>query len=135
MQQHRAQIFDEQRKRPAPTEPTDGLDPAKRQRLDASLSTPTPPGEQIGDASGPGPMSLAQIFTLTSDPNLINDISSIAKPVVDQLIVPLMRSVDRQRLDVAINVCLPFLFTTLSSSFHSSRHENFATVVFHVSHC
>ena len=104
MQQHRAQVFDEQKKRPAPVEPTDGLDNTKRQRLDANISTSTPPVNQSqGASASSGPVSLAQLFTLTSDPGTVTDISGIPKNMVDQIIVPLMRSVDRQRLDVAIN--------------------------------
>ena len=103
LQQARAEIFDESRKRSAPVEPTDGLDNAKRQRLDANLSTPTPPMNQIGKP--PGPMTLAQIFTLTQDPTMIKDVSQTAKPALDRIIEPLLRNVDRQKLDIAINVC------------------------------
>ena len=104
MQQHRAQILDDQKKRPAPTEPTDGLDNSKRLRLDATLPTQMAPAGHPSGIPEQRPISLAQLFTLTRDPATAIDISAIPKHTVDQLIVPLIRSVDRQRLDVAVNV-------------------------------
>ena len=102
IQHHRAQVFDDSRKRSAPSEPVDGLDNAKRQRLDAPLATSTTPMGQTRDTSGP--ISLAQLFTLTTDRNMLNDVSAIPRQSLIQIVEPLLRSIDRQRLDMAINV-------------------------------
>ncbi|KAL9086737.1 MAG: hypothetical protein Q9159_004032 [Coniocarpon cinnabarinum] len=106
MQQRRAEMFDENRKRAAPSEPTDGLDTAKRQRLDAPINTLTPP-TQFGAPSGPppGPISLSQLFTLAEDRNQIIDISqfNMAPQLTHQIVAGLLRSIDRGRLDAAVN--------------------------------
>ncbi|KAF9633714.1 Armadillo-like helical protein [Lasiodiplodia theobromae] len=98
----RLEIFDEtNRKRPAPIEPTDGLDPAKRQRLGADLQAPTPPGIP---PLGPGPVSYAQLYTLTQDEGSKNfDVQAIPIDLLVRILVPILSSLDKSQLDNAIN--------------------------------
>ncbi|EKG22268.1 Armadillo-like helical protein [Macrophomina phaseolina MS6] len=98
----RIEIFeDTNRKRPAPTEPTDGLDHAKRQRLGADLQAQSQSGIP---PLGPGPVSYAQLYTLTRDEGSRNfDVQSIPIELVVGILVPLLQSIDKTRLDNAIN--------------------------------
>ena len=86
------------RKRPAPVEPTDGLDPAKRQRLGAV------PAQQplVAPPLPPGPVSFAQLFTL-APPGSSNsfDVSAIPADMVLTILVPLLQSIDQQKLEQA----------------------------------
>ncbi|KAK7521676.1 uncharacterized protein IWZ02DRAFT_442664 [Phyllosticta citriasiana] len=96
----RLEIFDEiSRKRPAPAEPTDGLDHAKRQRLGADVSgTIQPP------ALGSGPVSYAQLYTLTQDEGSKNfDVQAIPIDLLVRILVPIIGSIDKAHLDNAIN--------------------------------
>lgn len=97
----RLEIFDEiSRKRPAPAEPTDGLDHAKRQRLGADVAGTIPP-----PALGTGPVSLAQLFTLTQDEGSKNfDVQAIPIDLLVRILVPIIGSLDKAHLDNAINV-------------------------------
>lgn len=64
--QVRLEIFDEgSRKRTLPIEPTDGLNNAKRIRVEAEAA-----GRANYPPLPPGPVSVAQLFTLTTDPEL-----------------------------------------------------------------
>lgn len=97
-------VFDESsRKRAAPAEPTDGLSEAKRQRLDAQAPQPTSPTSQIPPLPQ-GPVSLAQLFTLTQDQGLKSfDVNVIPSNVVLSIVAPLLKSIDKVRMDAAIN--------------------------------
>ncbi|KAF2196569.1 hypothetical protein GQ43DRAFT_444994 [Delitschia confertaspora ATCC 74209] len=98
----RADIFDNNRKRPAPAEPTDGLDAAKRQRLgavpaDSPAAAPPLPS---------GPISFAQLFTL-APPNSGStsfDVSVMGHDMILKLLVPLLHSIDQRKLDHAVNL-------------------------------
>ncbi|KAK7542905.1 uncharacterized protein J3D65DRAFT_615344 [Phyllosticta citribraziliensis] len=96
----RLEIFDEiSRKRPAPAEPTDGLDHAKRQRLGADVSGIIQP-----PALGSGPVSYAQLYTLTQDEGSKNfDVQAIPIDLLVRILVPLIGSIDKPHLDNAIN--------------------------------
>ncbi|KAF2467504.1 uncharacterized protein BDR25DRAFT_234411 [Lindgomyces ingoldianus] len=98
----RLDVFDESnRKRPAPVEPTDGLDPSKRQRVGASIpsSHPVPP-------LPPGPVSFRQLFTL--DPNGATaqfDVQAFKDPEqLLRILVPVLQSIDEAKLGNAINI-------------------------------
>ncbi|KAI5240449.1 hypothetical protein E4T43_06112 [Aureobasidium subglaciale] len=98
------EVFDEScRKRAAPTEPTDGLSDAKRQRLNAQMPQPAPPTSQIPPLPQ-GPVSLAQLFTLTHDQGLRNfDVNVIPSNVILSIVAPLLKSIDKVKMDAAIN--------------------------------
>lgn len=99
------EAFDEtSRKRPAPAEPIDGLSDAKRQRLDAQVSGNAQPSEPppLPD----GPVSFAQLFTLTHEQGLKGfDVNVIPLNVVLSILAPLLSSIDKSKMDHAINVC------------------------------
>lgn len=106
------EVFDEsKRKRPAPSEPTDGLSEAKRQRLDAQV----PPVEQLPVQPPPppppppplpaGPVSYAQLFTLTHEQGLKSfDVNVIPFSIIQSIVVPLLSSIDKGKMDHALNV-------------------------------
>lgn len=98
------EVFDESsRKRAAPAEPTDGLSEAKRQRLSPQMPPPTSPTSQIPPLPQ-GPVSLAQLFTLTQDQGLRNfDVNVIPSNVVLSIVAPLLKSIDKVKMDAAIN--------------------------------
>ncbi|TIA85781.1 hypothetical protein D6C76_00729 [Aureobasidium pullulans] len=97
-------VFDESsRKRAAPSEPTDGLSEAKRQRLNAQMPQAPAQTPQIPPLPQ-GPVSLAQLFTLTQDQGLRNfDVNVIPSNVVLSIVAPLLKSIDKAKMDAAIN--------------------------------
>lgn len=95
-------------KRPAPDEPTDGLDDAKRQRLDAEAVNGTSPLQQSVDPAYPplpsGPVSIAQIWTLTKHQQTAAfDVTRLPVPTAVQLIPALLQAVPQQKINEAIN--------------------------------
>ncbi|KAI7540669.1 hypothetical protein KC331_g9036 [Hortaea werneckii] len=120
-----AEVFIEGRegKRKEPDEPTDGLDDSKRRRIDteaANGATPVqqypyqqqPSQQQSSQLSlqqsypplPPGPVTVAQLFTLSQDPNAAGfHVASIPQQIVSQLVPPLLQSIDPQRFEGAIN--------------------------------
>ncbi|MCJ1229181.1 hypothetical protein MMC12_005846 [Toensbergia leucococca] len=93
-------VFDEgSRKRPAPSEPTDGLENAKRTRYGADVSNRSnfPP-------LPPGPTSIAQLFTLTEDEGLSSfDVTQLPIDLVVKITLPVLYRIDETLLDNAIN--------------------------------
>ncbi|KAI9846489.1 MAG: hypothetical protein M1837_003909 [Sclerophora amabilis] len=100
----RAEIFDDiNRKRPAPSEPTDGLDAAKRARLGADVSG-QPESRIVAPPLPPGPVSFAQLFTLTSDEALNTfDVQQLPIHMVVQITLPVMYRLEQGLLDATIN--------------------------------
>lgn len=89
------------RKRPAPSEPTDGLSESKRQRLDAQVQ---PINTFEAPPLPPGPISYAQLFTLTQEQGLKGfDVNVIPLNILQSIVVPLLASIDKTRMDQAIN--------------------------------
>ena len=99
LQQSRAAVFatpEGSLKRSAPTEPSDGLDNAKRARL-AGGPTKFPP-------LPPPPNSFAQLFTLTEDTALSQfDVKALPADLVTAITSPLLAHVDAISLGEAIN--------------------------------
>ncbi|KAJ5612658.1 hypothetical protein N7510_005852 [Penicillium lagena] len=90
---------DASRKRGFPSEPTDGLDNAKRARLDAL----TPPLLKIPPLP-PGPLSYAQLFTLTEDIGLSSfDVKQIPADLVVKIAIPLLAHVNPSTLTQAVD--------------------------------
>ncbi|KAL6720739.1 hypothetical protein ACLMJK_002664 [Lecanora helva] len=112
--QTRMEVFDESgsRKRGIPSEPTDGLDNAKRRRLDADI----PERPDIA-ALPPGPNSLKDIFTLTTDPGLANfDVTSLPFDLLTRITLPILQRIDQQALNQALDhVRARYLNVTKSS--------------------
>lgn len=110
MQQHIERLMqsriepadDTSRKRGPPTEPTDGLDAAKRARLDAE----TPPIINVPPLP-PGRVSFDQLFTLTGDSGLSSfDVKQLPPDLVVKIVVPLLARVDQSPLNQAVDVCI-----------------------------
>ncbi len=101
MQSRMDPVDDPSRKRGLPTEPTDGLDAAKRARLDAE----TPPLIKVPPLP-PGRASFAQLFTLTEDSGLSSfDVKQLPADLVVKIVVPLLARVDQSPLNQAVDVC------------------------------
>lgn len=87
-------------KRPAVDEPRDGLDQNKRQRLgaDSQQKIAAPP-------LPPGPISYAQLFSLTQDPTALNtNVTVIPMPLAAKSLVNLLKyHVDHNQLKHAVN--------------------------------
>ncbi|KAL4802914.1 hypothetical protein BDV18DRAFT_145812 [Aspergillus unguis] len=100
LMQSRIEIADDtSRKRGLPTEPTDGLDAAKRARLDAE----TPPIIKIPPLP-PGRVSLDQLFTLTEDSGLSSfDVKQLPPDLVVKIVVPLLARLDQSPLNQAVD--------------------------------
>ena len=97
-----------QLKRPAQDEPTDGLDDAKRQRIDkaVAIGATTAPQQTVQPSTQlQYGASVAQLFTL-SDDKAANGFHVTAIPynIVAQLIPPLMQMIDQKQFDEAINI-------------------------------
>ncbi|EME48588.1 hypothetical protein DOTSEDRAFT_67585 [Dothistroma septosporum NZE10] len=97
-------------KRPAPDEPVDGLNDAKRQRLDADATNGTNRSQQHHpQAQYPplpsGPMCLAQLWTLTSERSVAEFQADRLPPqLILQLVPAVLNAVPKEKLDEAVNV-------------------------------
>jgi len=103
MHRTRVEVFDESnRKRPAPSEPTDGLDQAKRQRLVAEPPSRTPSVQPLP----PGEVSWRQLYTLNSEGSTANfDVQNFRDPEqLLRIVIPVLQSVNPAKLEQAINV-------------------------------
>ena len=114
--QSRLDILDEgSRKRGAPVEPNDGLDNAKRARLGAELSArpKVPP-------LPPGPTSIAQLYTLTSEEGLTSfDVKQLPIDLVVRIALPVLQRINQGLLDEAIN-SIRTRYLSLSQTQHVS---------------
>jgi symplekin len=117
LKHHLTEVFSVQHlKRSAPDEPVDGLDDAKRQRLDnaaangaTQLQRPLPPQQQLQPPTYPplpaGPISLAQLWTLTGDARANTfHAERLPSQAVTQLVPAIFHSLSQERLNDAINV-------------------------------
>ncbi|KAL8791036.1 MAG: hypothetical protein Q9213_000243 [Squamulea squamosa] len=98
--QTRFEMFEEgSKKRGLPIEPTDGLDNAKRMRL----------GAELPDRPGPpplpsGPVSHAQLFTLTRDKGLTSfDVTQLPIDLIVRITVPVLHRIEQPAVDAAVN--------------------------------
>lgn len=113
-------VDDANRKRPAPTEPTDGLDPAKRQRVAAGAPTAvTPDTVPSAPPLPPGPVSWRQLFTLNPEGSTVNfDVQAFRDPEqLVRILVPVLQSVDQVKLGHAMNVRCSIFFRCVGCSY------------------
>lgn len=109
----RAEILDaEPTKKRGPPEPTDGLDPVKRQKLGALASPVAPAPEKpklIVPPLGPGPHSVADLYTITEDKGLQGfDAGMIPQETVVKIVVAILSKIDGELLKQASAVSSTF---------------------------
>ena len=111
-------IFDEgSRKRGAPIEPTDGLDDAKRRRLGAEVNT-----QKAIPPLPPGPTSIAQLYTLTSEEGLRSfDVTQLPIDLVVRIALPVLQRIDQGLLNEAVN-SVRSRYTALGKSQQTQTH-------------
>jgi symplekin len=100
LNQSRSAIFADSQslKRPAPSEPTDGLDDAKRMRM----TTGTP---RKYSHMPPPPNTFAQLFTLTDDMGLTSfDVKALPVDMINTITSLTLKHVDQNALEEAIGI-------------------------------
>lgn len=109
MSQLRAEVFEERgrkRSRSPLIEPTDGLDNAKRRRLDAELLNDNPRQHAIASLPPDGSCTMAQMFTLTNDDRLRGFDARFFPPhLIANYAYAVLHIADAPRLFNAIEVC------------------------------
>nr|POF12784.1 mrna cleavage and polyadenylation specificity factor complex subunit pta1 [Quercus suber] len=93
-------------KRSAVDEPTDGLDDAKRRRIDEQVTNGTAQALQATQYPPlpPGPVTVKELFTLTQDHATTGFHAQILpQNIVCQLVPAILASIDQTKLDGAIN--------------------------------
>jgi symplekin len=99
----RSEIFDETIRKRGPPEPTNGLDAAKRQKLGAQV-TPAPPKFQVSPLT-PGPHTIAELFTVTTDDALKTfDVSQLSEDLVVKIGITILQRIDADTLNQAVEV-------------------------------
>ena len=101
MMRSRSEIFDESSRKRGPPEPTDGLDPAKRQKLGAQLNTPrlhVPP-------LTPGLHTVGELFTITTDEALkAFDVAMLSEDLVVKISITILQRIGADTLNQAVEV-------------------------------
>lgn len=101
----KSDIFDEISRKRGPPEPIDGLDASKRQKLRAQI-TNTPPKFQVPPLA-PGPHSVAELFTVTTDDALkAFDVAQIPEDLVVKIVITILQRIDSNTLNQAVEVSL-----------------------------
>ncbi|EON64294.1 hypothetical protein W97_03525 [Coniosporium apollinis CBS 100218] len=97
-----AMFDDNNRKRPAPVEPTDGLDQAKRQRLGAEVTDAPSQAQEV--LPPPGSRTYAWLFNRNPQEASANfDVKAITPEIVANIVLPLLIYADKAKFDHAIN--------------------------------
>lgn len=101
----RNEIFDEATRKRGPPAPIDGLDATKRQKLGAQLPTPAPTFHV--PPLTPGPHTVAELFTVTTDEGLrAFDVSQLTEDLVVKIGITILQRLDPQTLNQAVEVCI-----------------------------
>ncbi|KAH6723347.1 hypothetical protein DL95DRAFT_177783 [Leptodontidium sp. 2 PMI_412] len=102
MMRSRADIFDESTRKRGLPEPTDGLDAAKRQKLGAPIPKAVPRFHV--PPLTPGPHTIAELFTVTTDEALKTfDVSQLSDDLVLKICVTIMQKIDAETLNQAVD--------------------------------
>jgi len=100
----RTEIFDEATRKRGPPEPVDGLDSAKRQRLDAMVTSTTASRLHI-PALTPGLHTIAELFTISTEEGLKTfDVSVLPEDIIIKITATILSRVDDNTFSQAINV-------------------------------
>jgi symplekin len=100
----RTEIFDEATRKRGPPELVDGLDSAKRQRLGATV-TPTPASRLHIPSLTPGPHTVAELFTISSEEGLKTfDVSVLPEDIIIKITATILSRVDESTFTQAVNV-------------------------------
>jgi symplekin len=105
----RNDIFDEASRKRGPPEPTDGLDPAKRQRLAANI--PNAPQQRVHiPPLTPGPHTIAELFTVTDDEALkAFDVGILPAELVVKIGATILSKLDSAVFNQTLNVSLAWI--------------------------
>lgn len=103
MMRSKTEIFDEATRKRGPPEPTDGLDQAKRQKLGAQVSEPATTFHV--PTLTPGPHTVAELFTVTTDEALkAFDVSQLSEDLVLKIGITILQRIDADTLNQAVDV-------------------------------
>ncbi|TVY25932.1 mRNA cleavage and polyadenylation specificity factor complex subunit [Lachnellula hyalina] len=101
MMRSRNEIFDEASRKRGPPEPIDGLDAAKRQKLAAQVPSATPRFHV--PPLKPGPCTVAELFTVTTDEGLkAFDVSVLTQDLVTKIGITILQKLDANTLNQAV---------------------------------
>ena len=100
----RTEIFDESSRKRGPSEPTDGLDPAKRQKLGAQINNSTQNPLHVSPLT-PGPHTVAELFTITTDEALrAFDVAMLSEDLVVKIGITILQRINTDTLNQAVEV-------------------------------
>ncbi|KAJ8071135.1 hypothetical protein OCU04_001475 [Sclerotinia nivalis] len=103
MMRSKTEIFDEANRKRGPPEPVDGLDPAKRQKLGAQVTSPAPNRLHIPPLA-PGNHTIAELFTITTDEALKGfDVALLSEDLVVKIGITILQKIDTDTLEQAIS--------------------------------
>jgi symplekin len=99
----KSDIFDEPSRKRGPPEPTDILDASKRQKIGAPIPNPVPKFHVPPLA--PGPHTIGELFTVTSDEALkAFDVAMLSDDLVVRIGITILQRLDDDTLNQAIEV-------------------------------
>ncbi|KAE9373236.1 hypothetical protein N431DRAFT_482325 [Stipitochalara longipes BDJ] len=102
MMRSRSDIFDEASRKRGPPEPTDGLDPAKRQKLGTQVANAAP--KFYVPPLTPGPHTIAELFTVTGDEALkAFDVAMLSEDLVVKIGITILQRIDAETLNQAVD--------------------------------
>ena len=106
MMRSKTDIFDESSRKRGPPEPTDGLDPAKRQKLGAQIISP-PQNRLYVPPLTPGSHTIAELFTITADEALkAFDVAMLSEDLVVKIGITILQRINADTLNQAVEVSL-----------------------------
>lgn len=117
----KTEIFDEASRKRGPPEPTDGLDPAKRQKLGAQVTNAAANRLHIPPLT-PGPHTVAELFTITTDEALKTfDVAQLSEDLVIKIGVTILQRIDAETLNQAVEVRPDFSATRTHAKYHAGH--------------
>lgn len=100
----KTEIFDEANRKRGPPEPVDGMDPAKRQKLAAQVTSPAPNRLHVPPLT-PGNHTIAELFTITTDEALKGfDVALLSEDLVVKIGITILQKIDANTVEQAISV-------------------------------